>query len=239
MKENLSRLMFVKKKYFVLYFLCFIPLPQLYSQNISLDDLAYCAYHKINKVSLTDEEVSKYLSYKYNSEYNHSNTDEFKHQVYIKEMSNKFKQIIDSLNTNNVFTFNIKVGIGDYDFEKKNFPIRIDKYINERDLSSWGFLYMPINLDDYSLFPIDSDKAQILIKQIELNNKPHYYSVGMRYWTTFEKRQVNGIVKFRLTGETDSKEYNIFTTIYGVACNIEELYLIDKGISKISIHPIK
>jgi hypothetical protein len=242
MKENLSRLMLVNKKYFVLYFLCIIPLLQLYSQNISLNDFAYCAYNKINKINkinLTNEEISNYLSHEYEYGYNQSKTDEFKHRAYINEMSNKFRQIIDTINTNNTFTFKIKVGIGDYDFEKKSFPLRIDKYINKRDLFSWGFVYMPINLEEYSLLPIDSEKAQILIKQIELNNKPQYYSVGMRYWTTFDKRQVIGIVKFRLTGETDSKEYDIFTTVYGVACKIEELYLIDKGIAKISIHPVK
>lgn len=227
--------------YLTVYLLFIISVTQIHSQNSTLNDFSFCAYHKITKCALTREETKKFLGKYHSEEYLKVKSDEFKCRTYINKMYDVFSNTIDTINIHNQFTFNAYLAIGDYDLEKGGYLLRIHNYINTSSIDKFGYVCTLENKNDYSFLPIPLNNAQALLKQIQTNHRYDYIPLGGRGYDIFDKRPVNGIVKIKLSENVNYKEYvkySIAHQEYYISCTIVDLYLLDEGINKIYIKPI-
>ena len=218
-----------------------ISVVQTYSQTNNLNDFSFCAYHKIKKETLTREETTKFLEKYHSKEYLKVKSDEFMCRTYVDKMHRIFSNTIDTLNIHNQFSFTTTLGIGEYDLEKKGYPLKINNYIITNSIDKYGYVCSPENRNDYSFLPIPLDKALILLKQIETNHRYDNISLSARSQDLFDRRPIEGVIKIKLSENVNYKEYTKYSTThqeYYISCAITDVYLLDKGIDKMYIKPI-
>jgi len=227
--------------YITVYILFIISFAQIHSQNNALNDFSFCAYHKIKKETLTREETKKFLKKYHPEQYLEVKSDEFRCKTYVDKMYGIFSNTIDTLNINNQFSFSTTLWIGEYDLERKGYPLRINSFINTNSIDKYCYVCSPDNRTNYPFLPITLDKALVLLKQIETNHRYDNISLGSKVYDIFDKRPINGIIKIRLSENANYKEYTKFSIIhqeYYIPCTIVDVYLLDNGIDKVYIKPI-
>jgi hypothetical protein len=213
----------------------------VFSQVVDMNELVFCAYHKIEKIELKKDYLAKFLESHNSYEVAGKKSNEFEYQKYLDQKIIFYKNIIDTLNLNNIFTYNTSIFLNKYDFEKQGFPFQPVRFFPNEDVRFYDFICYPPNGVDYNFLNIDSEKADILLKQIQNNYKSSNNQIVQRYGPDLS-REINATYKFSFTGEVKVQEYERYSIDHYeviAICNIIELRLYGKDINSIYVKPNK
>ena len=197
----------------------------IYAQQQITNDIFFFAYYKSHNIQLASKETSEFLQRYYYEEFNKNAKDEFARKLYVDKKTIQMQKAIDTLSFTKTYKYKNTFTFGEYDFEKKGFPLIFDNnftngYINpDEGYSVYEFYGQLNNIKDFMFLPMEPEKAQKLVNQLKVN--------GMYG----KEIKLNFI--FNLTGKVDFYDEGIISAIS--ECKLLELNINIKNFEQIKI----